>query len=305
MSYTVPIVKKPETGRIALTATEPGTEIFIDDKYSVKSLAGQTMMVSGLLPGPRRLRAVKPGFKEWTLNVTVRANETLAVDVRLKPIISPEMIAVREGPYVRGSDRGSRDQRPSHQVFTNAFEISTREVTNQLYKHFIDATGHPAPRGVGYGWIGNNYPQGQADQPVVFVTWNDAVAFCEWLSTETGSRYRLPTEAEWEKAARLVGERYGSIGSIWEWCSDWYDPEYYRERERVNPKGPSSSRNFKLMGREGPVKVLRGGGFGRGSVSLRAADRNFYHPTQSRFDIGFRIVREIDSPNQQSGAARK
>ncbi|MBK9316294.1 MAG: SUMF1/EgtB/PvdO family nonheme iron enzyme [Acidobacteria bacterium] len=299
MSYTIPIVRKPETGRIALTASEPGTEIFIDDKYSVKSLAGQTLMVSGLAPGKRQLRAVKPGFKEWRMNVSLKANETLAVNVKLKPILNPEMLMVREGPYVRGNDRGARDQRPAHQVFTNAFEISTREVSNRLYKHFIDDKGHPAPRGVGYGWTGNNYPEGQADQAVVFVSWQDAVAFCEWLSKETGSRYRLPTEAEWEKAARLVGEQYGSVGTIWEWCSDWYDPEYYRERSRVNPTGPASSRTFKMMGREGPVKVLRGGGFGRGAVALRAAERNYYFPTQARFDIGFRIVREVESQSRQ------
>lgn len=298
MSFTAPLVKKPETGRLALTASEPGTEIFIDDKYSVKSLAGQTLMVSGLLPGRRQLRAVRKGFKDWQMTVTVKANETLAVDVKLKPILNPEMMAVREGVFIRGSDRGARDQRPSHQVVTDAFEISTREVTNSLYKHFIDATGHPAPKGVGFGWIDNKIPDGLEDKPVVFVTWNDAVAFCQWLSKETGSRYRLPTEAEWEKAATQVGEQYSSVGSVWEWCSDWYDPDYYRQKDRANPKGPASSRSFKLMGREGPVKVIRGGGFGRGAIAQRAAERNYYFPTQSRFDIGFRIVREI-APGKQ------
>lgn len=288
----VPIKKKPQTGRLALTASEPGTEIVIDEKYSVKSLAGQTMFVDGLLPGERQVRAGKPGFREVRMSVNVVAGETLAVNVVLKPVLDPEMVAVPEGLFIMGSDRGARDQRPAHQVMLPGFEISSREVTNRLYKYFVDATGHPAPRGVNYGWTGNNYPAGQDDQPVVFVSWEDANAFCKWLSEQTGRKYRLPTEAEWEKAARLAGEQLASVGTVWEWCQDLYDPDYYRSRERVNPKGPPKGKTMKLVGREGETRVLRGGGFGRGQLALRVAERNFYFPTYTRLDIGFRVVRE-------------
>jgi hypothetical protein len=291
--FEVPMKKKPAVGRLALTSNEAGTEIFIDDKYSVKSLAGQTLYVDGLFPGQRQLRAVKPGFQEFRTIVTVRPSETAVVFITLKPILDPEMLRVPESTIVRGNDKGPRDQRPSHPVFVSEFEISSKEVTNKLYKFFIDATGRPAPRGVGYGWTGNNYPEGQADNPVVFVSWDDAVAFCRWLSERTGRRYRLPTEAEWEKAARSVGDQYASIGNIWEWCQDWYDPDYYKNRERINPKGPGRGKSVKAMGREGEARVMRGGGFARGSLSLRTAERNFFFPTVPRFDIGFRVVREI------------
>ncbi len=292
--FEAPIKKKPATGRLALTANEPGAEIFIDEKYSVRALAGQTMYVNGLFPGQRQLRAVKPGFKEWRGTVTIKANETVAVRVELKPILDPEMIRIPEGAFVQGNDKGDRDQRPAHQVFTTEFEISRSEVTNRLYKFFVDATRRPAPRGVGYGWTDNNYPEGQDDLPVVFVSWEDAVAFCKWMSEQTGRRYRLPTEAEWEKAAKIAGDQYLSVGKIWEWCADWYDADYYRNRERVNPKGPAGGRRIKMMGREGETRVMRGGGFGRGSVALRATERNYFFPTLTRFDIGFRIVREVD-----------
>jgi formylglycine-generating enzyme required for sulfatase activity len=119
------------------------------------------------------------------------------------------------------------------------------------------------------------------------------VAFCKWLSEQTGHRYRLPTEAEWEKAAKLGGGQYKSAGKVWEWCSDWYDPNYYRLRERINPQGPASGKRHKMLGREGEAKVIRGGGFGFGSLARRAAVRDFFFPTMTRSDIGFRIVREV------------
>jgi formylglycine-generating enzyme required for sulfatase activity len=292
--FVVPIKKKPDTGRLALTASEPGTEIVVDEKYSVKSLAGQTMYVNGLFPGERQLRAAKPGFKEWRGTVTVVANETVAVRVELAPILDPEMIRIPEGVFSRGQNSGQRDQRPEHPVSIAEFEISSVEVNNRHYKFFVDETNHPAPRGVGYGWTGNDYPEGQDELPVVFVNWDDAVAFCKWLSQKTGRRYRLPTEAEWEKAVKSAGNQFIFIGRIWEWCSDWYDADYYRIRDRNNPKGPAVGKRVKMMGREGVTRVMRGGGFGRGTVIVRAAERNSFFPAQSRFDIGFRIVREVD-----------
>jgi len=289
----VPLKKKPPTGRLSLTASEPGTEIFIDDKYSVKSMAGQTLFVDGLIPGQRQLRAVKQGFREWQSVVTVKANETIPVNVILKPILDPEMMRVPEGFLNRGSEKGPRDQRPPHQVFLAGYEISSGEVTNRLYKYFIDATGRPAPRGPVYGWTGNNYPDGQAERPVVFVSWDDAVAFTKWLSEQTGNRYRLPTEAEWEKAARTTGDRYDSIGNVWEWCLDFYDPEYYKNTERINPKGPAQGKSVKAMGREGIARVTRGGAFKRSSLNQRAKERNFFFPNLARLDLGFRVVREL------------
>jgi formylglycine-generating enzyme len=292
--FEPPLIKKPPMGRLALITDEPGTEIFIDETHSFTILPWQVRLVVEVAPGLRQLIASKPGFKEWRGTVVVKSAETATVNIELKPSIDLEMLRIPESAFVRGDDRGANDQRPSHQVATWEFEISRTEVTNQLYKFFIDATKRPAPQGVAYGWNGNNYPPGQDDFPVVFVSWEDAVAFCEWFSEQTGHRYRLPTEAEWEKAAKLGGNQYKSAGKVWEWCSDWYDPNYYRLRERINPKGPARGKRYKMLGSEGEAKVIRGGGFGFGSVTRRAADRNYFIPTMTRSDIGFRIVREVN-----------
>ncbi|MGH9839629.1 MAG: SUMF1/EgtB/PvdO family nonheme iron enzyme [Blastocatellia bacterium] len=290
--FEVPIKKKLATGKLALMANEGGTEILIDEKYSVKALAGQTMTVDGLFPGPRQIRAVKPGYEEWRATVTVRPGETVPVRIEMRPLLDPEMIRLTEGSFMQGNETGEKDQRPAHQVYTNAFLISRREVTNRLYKSFVDASGHPAPRGA--AWSGNTYPTGEGDLPVVSVSWEDAIEFCKWLSSRTGKRYRLPTEAEWEKAARLASDQYTSIGKVWEWCLDWYDPKYYERRSRLNPQGPAAGKKVKLLGRESEARVIRGGGFGRGTVIQRAAERSYMFPNVGRPDIGFRIVRDVE-----------
>ncbi len=156
--FEVPLRKKPATGRLELTSNEAGTEILIDEKYGVKTLPGQVTRVDGLFPGVRQLRAIKPGFREWRGSVTVKAEDTVAVSIVLIPILDPQMIRIPEGQFLRGNDKGARDQRPSHQVFTTAFEISRSEVSNRLYKYFIDATNRPAPRGVGFGWDRRQLP---------------------------------------------------------------------------------------------------------------------------------------------------
>ncbi len=291
--FDVPIKKKPAAARIALVANEPEIDVFIDNGGSVRINPGKTTFIEDLEPGPQQLRAVKEGFQDLNIKVTLNPDETLIVSVALKPDLELEMLLVSEGNLTRGSDNGPRDQRPANTIFISEFEISTREVTNRLYKHFVDATRRTGPRGAIYGWNGNDYPEGHADRPVVLVSWQDAVAFCQWLSGQTGKRYRLPTEAEWEKAAQLIGNNYESIGVVWEWCQDWYDPEYYGDVERNNPKGPSRGKTVKALGREGEARVIRGGAFAPGLISTRTAERNFHFPTLSRFDVGFRVVREI------------
>jgi formylglycine-generating enzyme required for sulfatase activity len=291
--FEPPLKKKPPAGRLALTVDEPGTEILIDETRSFTTMPWQVRLIVEVEPGMRQLRAIKPGFKEWSGTVSVNADETATVNIELKLNLDLEMLRIQEGVFAQGDDQGAKDQRPSHQVATSEFEISRAEVTNRLYKVFVDATGRPAPQGVDYGWDGNNYPDGQDDFPVVFVSWEDAVAFCAWLSGQTGHRYRLPTEAEWEKAARLGSAQYKTAGRVWEWCLDWYDHDYYKLRERINPQGPPRGKRYKMLGRESETKVIRGGGFGFGSVKRRAAERSYFFPTMARSDIGFRIVREV------------
>ncbi|HMX28361.1 MAG TPA: SUMF1/EgtB/PvdO family nonheme iron enzyme [Blastocatellia bacterium] len=297
--FDVPMRKRPAQGKVMLTINELGADIIIDETHVAPLSGAQPNLLEGLAAGKHRLRARKAGFHEWRGSVTVIPGETVPLKIELKPVLDPEILLVEEGVFMRGNNNNDKDQRPAHQVFLPAFAISRREVTNRVYKYFVDATGHRPPEGVGYGWKANVYPAGHGDLPVVFVSWDDAVAFCKWLSAETGQKYRLPTEAEWEKAARLVGDNYSSVGSLWEWCSDWYDPEYYKLRDRINPQGPPRGKKLKLMGFEGETKVIRGGGFGRGQLPLRITERNYYFPLKSRFDIGFRVVREMPTTEKK------
>ena len=293
--FEVPMKRKPEPGKIALTINEPGAVVTVDGVETIRPTPGQPYLLTGLATGNHQLRAVKPKFREWRGNVSVEPGKTASVKIELKPLIDPEMMLIEEGVFEQGNNNGDKDQRPKHQVFVSAFEVSKTEVTNRLYKKFVDSAGHPPPQGTGYGWRANVYPVGHDEFPVVFVSWDDAVAFCKWLSEETGNTYRLPTEAEWEKAVSTerTSDSFTSIGSVWEWCSDWYDADYYKQRDRVNPQGPLTGKKVKMMGFEGPTKSLRGGGFGRGQVLFRARERNHYFPNKGRFDIGFRVVREV------------
>ena len=298
ITFEVPIKKKIVLGGFNIFSNEPETEVFLNDKpLAIKSTAGQPISIDGLNPGQYQLRAVKPGFKEWRDVAQVTPGQTATIKITLQPMLDPDVVIVPAAEFLMGDDRGPKDARPAHAVSLATFEISRSEITNRLYKYFIDATGHSAPHGVGtaaqYSWEGNNYPAGQADRPVVLVSWEDAMAFCRWLSEQTGARYRLPTEAEWEMAMRNAGAQYASAGNVWEWVSDWYDPDYYKRRERGNPTGPPRGKKVKAGGREGEMRVLRGGAFSRDVLRLHATDRNYFIPSQGRLDIGFRVVREV------------
>jgi formylglycine-generating enzyme required for sulfatase activity len=118
--------------------------------------------------------------------------------------VEPELIFIRAGRFTMGSDK-TRDPQafdrelPQHQVYVGNFYIAKYPVTNAEYKRFVDTTGHREP----YHWQSEDHELFRgADQPVVCVNWRDANAYCQWLSRMTGKSYRLPTEAEWEKAAR-------------------------------------------------------------------------------------------------------
>jgi formylglycine-generating enzyme required for sulfatase activity len=128
-----------------------------------------------------------------------------------------EMILIPGGSFVMGCDEGFAKHRPQHSVSVEAFYIDRYPVTNQEYKRFIDETGHPVPHyhvswcdTRGYNWDveTRSFPQDKAYHPVVLVTWEDASAYARWAGK------RLPTEAEWEKAAR------GGDGRIWPWGNE-------------------------------------------------------------------------------------
>ena len=120
-------------------------------------------------------------------------------NVDTREIISnsePPCVLIPAGEFLMGSDEGQDEERPVHRVYLDGFEMSVFQVHNQDFALFLDATGHPAPP----YWNDPNF--NAAGQPVVAVSWFEATSYGEWLSAATGRVYRLPTETEWERAAR-------------------------------------------------------------------------------------------------------
>jgi formylglycine-generating enzyme required for sulfatase activity len=220
------------------------------------------------------------------------------------------MTLVPSGWFWMGSNGHYDWERPKHRVFVDAFEIATTTVTRREYARFLEACGREQPR----GWADPAFAS--PDQPVVGVSWFDATAYCEWLSGLTGERYRLPTEAEWEKACKAGGdadyawgkeppESFEYFQSAWpaprpvaewrpngyglfnmgenvhEWCLDWYAPDYYADSPSHNPYGPES----------GQRRISRGGSWRHAIKASRAAHRSSLPPEYRYTDYGFRIVR--------------
>jgi formylglycine-generating enzyme len=222
------------------------------------------------------------------------------------------LVQVPEGWFRMGSEAGLDCERPPHRVWVDGFELATCQVTNGDYHRYLCASGAPEPP----YWQHPDFRH--PEQPVVAVSWLEAVAYCEWLSQATGRRYRLPTEAEWERAARggMEGQLFpwgdappesrAGYGSRWksgpepvghsepngfglcemcenvhEWCSDWFDPSYYQHSPERNPQGP----------REGTRRASRGGSWRHHIKNSRCHTRSSIPPQFQYADYGFRVVR--------------
>ena len=209
-------------------------------------------------------------------------------------------------------------EQPQHTVELSEYTISRFPIINREYQAFVRDTKHNPPR----GWDGDQFPVEKGTHPVVNVSWDDAVAYCKWLSEKRGKSYRLPTEAEWEKAAcgkdgriypwgdkfdprnantsetKLGGTSevgqfspqgdspYGCMdmaGNVWEWCHDWFNENEYKNRAGKNVKDPQGPP-------QGKVRVLRGGSFNDSRKDVRCAGRFRRPPLNSDHDRGFRIV---------------
>ncbi|MDH4138292.1 MAG: formylglycine-generating enzyme family protein, partial [Anaerolineae bacterium] len=134
------------------------------------------------------------------------------------PSVAEMMVEIPAGEFTMGNDGGDDDEKPAHTVTLEAFEIDMFEVTNADFARFVEETGHQteAEKAGESGW--RAYAEGKDNHPVVKVTWNDADAYCRWAGK------RLPTEAEWEKAAR------GVEGVIYPWGNEW-DPAKANTKE--------------------------------------------------------------------------
>ena len=235
-------------------------------------------------------------------------------DLRRSQISEPVMRRIPEGLFHMGNDAGRDDEKPAHRVWVDAFELAAFQTTNAEYARFLEATHHPPPS----LWIDRSFANPQ--QPVVAVSWFDAVAYCDWLSRTHGKKYRLPTEAEWERAARggVEGETYPwgncapeelpdyasrwksgpeSVGlyapnsyglynvgdNVHEWCADWYDAAYYGVSPERNPQGPPTSSR----------QASRGGSWRHHIKVTRTAARSSIPPEFKYADYGFRVAASI------------
>jgi formylglycine-generating enzyme required for sulfatase activity len=219
-------------------------------------------------------------------------------------------VLIEGGEFVMGSDLKG-DHSPAHRIRLDSFAINKYEVTNAQYLKFCNATAHRLPEfwGMPQYRCGPDYPH----HPVVGISWQDAVDYAKW------SGARLPSEAEWEYAARggLVGKKFpngntispaegnysnsklgGSVrvgnykpngyglfdmaGNVVEWLFDRYDCDYYAQSPVHNPKGPS----------KGKFRVIRGGGWHSGPTCNRVFFRNALPANWLDFNVGFRCVKD-------------
>jgi formylglycine-generating enzyme required for sulfatase activity len=227
-------------------------------------------------------------------------------------VLEPQVVRVPAGNFIMGSTNFPNEG-PLHTIYLPDYAIGRYQVTNYEYLAFVQDTGRKPPQ----HWEGNMYPSGLGDHPVVYVDWSDAVAYSLWLGEKTNKPYRLPSEAEWEKAARGPDGRtwpwgdewstskcncrennynrttpvgqfspdsdspYGIAdlaGNVWEWCATLYKPYPYHADD-----------NHENMSAAGE-RTLRGGCFLTDNKLVRCASRHNLLPNSRDRNIGFRIV---------------
>jgi formylglycine-generating enzyme required for sulfatase activity len=245
------------------------------------------------------------------------------------PLFPGELVVIPGGDFQIGSMDGHINEKPVHTVYLDSYYITRYEITNKEYKEFIDSTGYPPPVNVEgpeseYNlWIGRDYPKSMENQPVVNVSWYDAVTYCKWLTGVTGENYRLPTEAEWEKAARGTDQRIYPWGnkspnyqrcnfnSEWKGSGTFFNVGYF-------DRGKSPYWVYEMGGNvwewcsdwyledaylysersnpKGPEssgsKVVRGGSWASTEDSIRSSARYGYFPDLRSARGGFRVVLE-------------
>ncbi len=228
----------------------------------------------------------------------------------------PDMVVIPAGEFLMGCETGAANERPTHRVWVDRIALGRLAVTNHQYRIFLEETGREAPPDFGHARSDPLFDQ-WADKPVTSVSWFDAAAYCAWLREGTGKHYRLPTEAEWERAARggleaklytwgdeppqtqphylelwgngpeRCGKRppngfglYDISENIHEWLADWYYAGYYSVSPLRNPQGPPM----------GIRRSSRGGSWRHQIKIARVAARSSIPPGYQYSDYGFRCA---------------
>ena len=297
----------PIMGTLNVMSTPGMAEVYVDGK-----LIGRTPMMHDVLVGSRKVVIRKQGFKDFEQSISVVENKmtdivATMVEYKDEPYIETvkglnmKMIFVEGGTFAMGSTSGDSDEKPVHNVTLDSYYIGETEITQAQWRAIMGS--NPS------SYTGDN-------RPVESVSWEDAQEFCKKLSALTGKKYVLPTEAQWEYAARGGNKSkgytysgsnnvydvavyydnrgnghsnvkskkpnelgiYDMSGNVWEWCSDWYGS--YGSSAQTNPQGPSS----------GSLRVLRGGSWISHSSYCRAANRLHYNPSDRGDGCGFRVV---------------
>ena len=279
-------------------------------------------------------------FGAFLLALTSLAH-TPAPPTWTEPLTSTEFIYVQPGTFTQGdvTGHGRNNERPVHPVSVSGFYMGRYEVTVDQFRKFSEDTGYITSaqkrgwvldidvamgtwsRQEGISWINPGFKQ-EGSHPVVWVDWNDANAYAKWLSSRTEGTFRLPTESEWEYAAK--GGKTGSIwsgtsdeknlplyawydlnskgtthgaglknpngwgiwdmsGNVWEWCQDGYTPYPVSQQTLQDP-----------FVQQGELRVLRGGSWRVNSSIVTTTYRNGYKPGYSHSSIGFRLVKTVD-----------
>ncbi|MFQ5646221.1 MAG: formylglycine-generating enzyme family protein [bacterium] len=231
-----------------------------------------------------------------------------------------DMVYIYADDFTMGSNKYEEEE-PRREIFINTFWICKYTVTNKEYRQYVKETGTDP------SFFSPDTRFNSDNQPVVGISFYEAAAYCEWLKEKTGLNFRLPYEAEWEKAAggphgrkypwgncwehdrcqsKVLGMNYTAevdrfpyglspyclynmAGNVWEWCQDWYSYNYYRNAPRSNPRGPQ----------KGAEKCARGGSWNSNGNDVRITKRGFFPPETRQADIGFRLV--CDNPIDPAG----
>jgi formylglycine-generating enzyme required for sulfatase activity len=325
---SVPQRRSVSTPAQIVVQTSSNAEVYLDDQYRGRTSPEGRLVIDTARPGKHELRVSSPGKRDFQQTIAVSAGEQLQFaatlgelgptpgEVRENPKDGLNYVWIAPGTFMMGCSPGdtdcAADEQPSHRVtISKGFWIGQTEVTVGAYKRFAAATGRKKPSAPGFGF---NKSWANDTMPIVYVSWNDARDYCTWAGG------RLPTEAEWEYAARggSTEARYGDIdeiawyagnsgnqthevaqkranafglydtlGNVWELVNDWYDENYYQHSPSEDPSGPTS----------GQYLVLRGGSWLNGvPSSFRASYRGRVVPEYPSVDVGFRCAREVDSP---------